>query len=78
MSSMAIDRRHFVIGTALSFAAASATHAFAGMLDDDVGESSAAGDLIAACRRPDGTYSVVVLSLDGTDLARAAAGRPRP
>ena len=37
MSSMAIDRRHFLIGTALSFAAASATHAFAGMLDDGHG-----------------------------------------
>ncbi len=66
MSSMAIDRRHFLIGTTLCFAAASATHAFAGMLDDDADEGPAAGDLIAACRRPDGTYSVVVLSLDGT------------
>ncbi len=65
---MAIDRRHFLIGTALSFAAARATNAFAGMLDDDTGSSVAAGDLIAACRRPDGKYSVVVLSLDGSVL----------
>src|SRR4029079_7385523 len=28
----------------------------------------ARGDLVAACRRPDGTYSVVVLSLDGMVL----------
>ncbi len=65
---MAIDRRHFLIGTALSFAAARATNAFAGMLNDDTGSSVAAGDLIAACRRPDGKYSVVVLSLDGSVL----------
>jgi hypothetical protein len=68
MSSMAIDRRHFLIGTALTFAAASASNAFAGMLDDDAGSGVAAGDLIAACRRPDGKYSVVVLALDGTVL----------
>ena len=68
MSSMAIDRRHLLIGTALTIAAASASRAFAGMLDDDTGSGVAAGDLIAACRRPDGTYSVVVLNLDGTVL----------
>jgi hypothetical protein len=68
MSSMAIDRRHFLIGTALTFAAASASNAFAGMLDDDAGAGVAVGDLIAACRRPDGKYSVVVLALDGTVL----------
>ena len=68
MSSMAIDRRHFLIGTALTFAAASASNAFAGMLDDDAGSGVAAGDLIAACRRPDGKYSVVVLALEGTVL----------
>lgn len=64
MSSMAIDRRHFLIGTALTLA--SASRAFAGVLplvDDGSGE--AAGDLIAACRRPDGSYSVVILTLDG-------------
>ena len=65
---MAIDRRHFLIGTALTFAAASASNAFAGMLDEDVGSGVTAGDLIAACRRPDGKYSVVVLALDGTVL----------
>jgi hypothetical protein len=68
MSSMAIDRRHFLIGTALTFAAASASNAFAGMLDDEGALGVAAGDLIAACRRPDGNYSVVVLALDGTVL----------
>jgi uncharacterized protein len=68
MSSMAIDRRHFLIGTALTFAAASASNAFAGMLDDAAGSGVTAGDLIAACRRPDGNYSVVVLALDGTVL----------
>ncbi|MCZ7594998.1 MAG: DUF1513 domain-containing protein [Hyphomicrobium sp.] len=66
---MAIDRRHFLIGTALTMASAGATQAFAGMLDGDLlGSGVAAGDLIAACRRPDGSYSVVVLSLDGTVL----------
>jgi hypothetical protein len=68
MSSMAIDRRHFLIGTTLSLAAASATNAFAGVLDEDADTGVAAGDLVAACRRPDGSYSVVVLSLDGTVL----------
>lgn len=66
MSSMAIDRRHFLIGTTLTMASAAGTRAFAGMLDDDSGSPLAAGDLVAACRRPDGGYSVVVLSLDGT------------
>lgn len=65
---MAIDRRHFLIGTALTMASVSATQAFAGMLDGDLASRVAAGDLIAACRRPDGSYSVVVLSLDGTVL----------
>jgi hypothetical protein len=68
MNSMAIDRRHFLIGTSLTFAAASASRAFAGMLDDGAGSGVEAGDLVAACRRPDGTYSVVVLTLDGAVL----------
>lgn len=68
MSSMAIDRRKFLIGSALTLASASASSAFAGMLDDDADSGIAAGDFIAACRRPDGGYSVVVLSLDGTVL----------
>ncbi len=68
MSSMAIDRRHFLIGTSLTFAAASASRAFAGMLEDGAETGVDAGDLIAACRRPDGTYSVVVLTLDGAVL----------
>ncbi|MFN3625520.1 MAG: DUF1513 domain-containing protein [Hyphomicrobium sp.] len=66
MSSMAIDRRHFLIGTTLSLASVSATRAFAGALDATEESGLAAGDLIAACRRPDGNYSVVILSLDGT------------
>src|SRR5665648_780284 len=68
MSSMAIDRRHFLIGTSLTFAAASASRAFAGMLDDGAQLGVDAGDLVAACRRPDGSYSVVVLTLDGAVL----------
>jgi hypothetical protein len=64
MSSMAIDRRHFLIGTALTLA--SATRAFAGVLEPTEASGVEAGDLIAACRRPDGSYSVVVLTLDGT------------
>lgn len=68
MSSMAIDRRHFLLGTALSLASASASRAFAGVLDEGDAFGVAAGDLIAACRRPDGNYSVVILSLDGTIL----------
>ena len=64
MSSMAIDRRHFLIGTALALSAN--TRAFAGALaPEDTAEEELRGDLIAACRRPDGTYSVVVLTLDG-------------
>jgi hypothetical protein len=61
---MAIDRRHFLIGSALVLA--SASRSFAGMLDAADGDVIEAGDLIAACRRPDGTYSVVILTLDGT------------
>jgi uncharacterized protein len=70
MSSMAIDRRHLLIGTALSLASVAASRAFAGTLDADADAESeiASGDLIAACRRPDGTYSVVILSLDGSVL----------
>jgi hypothetical protein len=60
---MAIDRRHFLIGSALVLA--SASRSFAGMLDAADGDVIEAGDLIAACRRPDGTYSVVILTLDG-------------
>ncbi len=68
MSSMAIDRRHFLISATVSVTAIGATHAFAGMLDDEVSSGIMAGDLVAACRRPDGTYSVVLLSLDGSVL----------
>lgn len=64
---MAIDRRHFLIGSTLAFASVSAGNAFAGMLGEE--EAGAApGDLVAACRRPDGSYSVVVLNLDGEVL----------
>jgi hypothetical protein len=63
---MAIDRRHFLIGSALTLA--SASRAFAGVLDAADEDVVAAGDLIAACRRPDGGYSVVILTLDGAIL----------
>jgi hypothetical protein len=63
---MAIDRRHFLIGTALSLATASVSRAFAGVLDESDESGVTAGDLVAACRRPDGTYSAVILSLDGS------------
>lgn len=65
---MAIDRRHFLIGTAMTLASAQASHAFAGVLDEDLQFGITSGDLIAACRRPDGTYSVVILSVDGSIL----------
>jgi len=61
---MGIDRRHFLIGTALMLSSTSC--AFAGLLESEAEEiDGEAGDLIAACRRPDGSYSVVVLTLDG-------------
>jgi hypothetical protein len=60
---MAIDRRHFLLGSALVLA--SASRSFAGVLDADGDDAAQAGDLIAACRRPDGGYSVVILTLDG-------------
>jgi uncharacterized protein len=64
MSSMAIDRRNFLIGSALLLS--STSRAFAGVLDeaDDV----MLGDLIAASRAPDGRYSVVVMTFDGMIL----------
>jgi hypothetical protein len=68
MSSMAIDRRHFLVGATLSLATAATSRAFAGSLDAGPESGIAAGDLVAACRRPDGTYSVVFLSLDGSVL----------
>jgi uncharacterized protein len=64
---MAIDRRQLLIGSALVLASASC--AFAGVAEfsgDEDADAVAAGDLIAACKRPDGSYSVVVLRLDGT------------
>ncbi len=61
---MEIDRRHFLIGTALMLS--STSRAFAGVLESEAEAGDVeAGDLIAACRRPDGSYSVVVLTLDG-------------
>jgi len=61
---MAIDRRDFMIGAALMLCSTSG--AFAGMLESGAEDGQvAAGDLISACRRPDGSYSVVVLTLDG-------------
>lgn len=63
MSSMAIDRRHFLIGTALALSANA--RAFAGVLAPEENGEDVRGDLIAACRRPDGSYSVVLLTLDG-------------
>jgi hypothetical protein len=60
---MAIDRRHFLIGSALMLA--SASRSFAGLIDAEGDSAVETGDLIAACRRPDGGYSVVVLTLDG-------------
>jgi len=62
MNSMAIDRRHFLIGSALALA--SASRAFAGVLTGEE-DGVEAGDLIAACRRPDGGHSVVILTVDG-------------
>ena len=69
MSSMAIDRRNFLLGSAMTMASAVASGAFAEALDDISETGVAAGDLIAACRRPDGSYSVVVLGIDGAVLS---------
>jgi hypothetical protein len=63
---MAIDRRNFMIGTALLLS--SASRAFAGILPEDDLDGVQSGDLIAACRRPDGGYSVVIVTLDGAIL----------
>jgi hypothetical protein len=61
---MAIDRRNFLIGAALAIGASS--RAFAGVLPLEDAAGAEPGDFIAACRRPDNTYSVVVLRLDGS------------
>src|SRR5215470_13068421 len=61
---MAIDRRSFLIGSAIALGATS--RAFAGVLASDGATSAEPGDFIAACRRPDGAYSVVILRLDGS------------
>jgi uncharacterized protein len=63
---MAIDRRHLLIGTAVLLSSASC--AFAGIMPGDSDDEVTPGDLIAACRRPDGSYSVVILTVDGTIL----------
>ncbi|KWT69435.1 putative exported protein [Hyphomicrobium sulfonivorans] len=72
---MAIDRRQLLIGAAVCLAStAAAAHfgtaiASAAAADDSAFDSGIMpGDLIAACRRPDGGYSVVIMSLDGTLL----------
>lgn len=64
MSSMAIDRRSFLVGTAL--AVGSATRTLADLVPRDGKSQVEAGDFIAACRRPDATYSVAILRLDGS------------
>ncbi len=46
----------------------SASCAFAGIMPGDSDDEVTPGDLIAACRRPDGSYSVVILTVDGTIL----------
>jgi hypothetical protein len=61
---MTMDRRSFLIGSALALG--SASPAFAGILPQDGSGEANAGDFIAACRRPDNTYSVVILRLDGS------------
>lgn len=66
MSSMAIDRRNFLIGTALLFS--SVSRAFAGVVAEEDLDGVESGDLIAACRRPDGGYSVVIVTADGAIL----------
>jgi hypothetical protein len=65
MSPVAIDRRRFLVGSALTLA--SVRHAFAGVVDTSDTQEPA-GDFIAACQRTDGSHSVVVLTLDGTIL----------
>jgi hypothetical protein len=60
MNSMAIDRRSLLLGAALTLCARS--RAVAGV---DAGEAVGDAALVSACRRADGAYALVLLSLDG-------------
>jgi hypothetical protein len=55
---MAIDRRAFLIGTGLILAPGAGIAALA----RDEGE---AGAVVSACQKPDGSYAIVALTLDG-------------
>jgi len=57
MSSMAIDRRHFLIGALVTLGAARDVMAAEGM--------AAAAVYVSAARRADGTYAVLLLAEDG-------------
>lgn len=61
MNSMAIDRRSLLLGSVLVLCARS--RVLAGV----PGEGDAAA-LVSACRRPDGHYALVLLSMDGRVL----------
>jgi hypothetical protein len=66
MSSMAIDRRHFLIGSLVALGAARA--AFAG----EGGAAAGVATYISAARRPDGTYAVLLVAEDGRILREIA------
>lgn len=61
MNSMAIDRRSLLLGSALVLCARSRVSALGNAA---TGEAA----LVSACRRPDGRYALVVLSIDGRIL----------
>ena len=63
---MAIDRRALLLGTALMLCARS--RALAGGTGEGGGEAA----LVSACRRPDGHYALVLLSMDGRVLREIA------
>jgi hypothetical protein len=65
MNSMAIDRRSLLLGSALVLCARSC--ALAGVSSEG-GEAA----LVSACRRPDGRYALVLLSMDGRVLREIA------
>lgn len=65
MNSMAIDRRTLLLGSALVLCARSRVLA-------DVPATAGEAALVSACRRADGRYALVLLSLDGRVLREIA------
>lgn len=66
MNSMAIDRRSLLLGSALVLCARSR------VLADVPSATAGEAALVSACRRPDGRYALVLLSMDGHVLREIA------